>query len=90
MSRRKNARVRQLDSSLTGKFGNKIQAIAVRQLRQWIEELPTGDSMSFRCESATSDKQFKVWTKWFQRHEYSGWEINQQFKSFFYYKHKSL
>jgi hypothetical protein len=86
MARRKNARVRYLDMSLTGKIGNGVQAIAIRQVRKWIEELPLGHSITLRCESALPEKQFCVWKKWFEKHEDIKWEINEDFKSFFFYK----
>jgi (p)ppGpp synthase/HD superfamily hydrolase len=79
-------RVRHLDSRLTGKYSNRIQAIGIQQVRQWMEELPPGDSITLRCESAKPDKQFRVWKKWFQRWEDARWDINEEFKSFFYYK----
>jgi hypothetical protein len=86
MDRRKNARVRQLDMSLTGKIGNSVQAIAIRQVRKWVDELPRGHSIAMRCESALPEKQFRVWKKWFERHENIAWEINEEYKSFFFYK----
>ena len=79
-------RVRHLDSRLTGKYSNRIQAIGIQQVRQWMEELPPGDSIALCCESAKPDKQFRVWKKWFQRWEDARWDINEKFKSFFYYK----
>jgi len=86
MDRRKNTRVRRLDTSLTGKIGNGVQAIAIRQVRKWVNELPEGHSMTLRCESALPEKQFRVWQKWFKKHEDIEWEINKDFKSFFFYK----
>jgi hypothetical protein len=85
-TKRKN--VRRLDSCLTGRHSNRIQAIGIQQVRQWMQELPPGDSITLRCESAKPDKQFRVWKKWFQRWEDARWDINQEFKSFFYYKPK--
>jgi hypothetical protein len=79
-------RVRRLDTYLTGRYANRIQAIGIQQVRQWIQELPPGDSITLRCESAKPDKQFRVWKKWFQRWEDARWDINEEFKSFFYYK----
>jgi hypothetical protein len=64
-TKRKN--VRRLDSCLTGRHANRIQAIGIQQVRQWMQELPPGDSITLRCESAKPDKQFRVWKKWFQR-----------------------
>lgn len=86
MDRRKNARVRRLDMSLTGKIGNSVQAIAIRQVRQWVDELPKGHSLTMCCESALPEKQFRVWKKWFETHEDVLWESNEEFKSFFIYK----
>ena len=84
----KKRRVRRLDSHLTGRHSNRIQAIGIQQVRQWMQELPPGDSITLRCESAKPDKQFRVWKKWFQRWEDARWDINEEFKSFFYYKSK--
>jgi hypothetical protein len=86
LKRRKNARVRRLDLSLTGKIGNGVQAIGIRKLRQWMSELPKGDSISFRCEAACPDKQFQVWSRWFTRHENKDWDISEEHRAFFYYK----
>ena len=86
MERRKNARVRLLDISLTGKIGNGVQAIAIRQVRQWVSYLPKGHSIALRSESALPEKQFRVWKKWFERHEDIAWEVNEEYKSFFFYK----
>jgi len=86
MSRKRNSRVRQLDKSLTGKIGNGVQAIAIRQVRKWVDELPIGHSLAMRCESVLREKQFRVWKKWFERHENIAWEINEEYKSFFFYK----
>ena len=86
MQRRSTTRVRRLDLSLTGKFGPKTQAIAIRQVRQWLDEIPVGDSICLRCESTVPDKQFRVWKKWFTKHEDVDWEISEEHKSFFFYK----
>jgi len=75
---------------LTGRFGPKTQAIAIRQVRQWIKELPAGDSICMRCESALPDKQFRVWQRWFQKHEDVNWQISTEHKSFFFYKSLNL
>lgn len=86
MNQRKKRIVRRLSLNLTGKFGPKTQALAIRQVRQWMLELPPGDSICLRCESALPDKQFRVWKKWFTYHEDSKWEISDEHKSFFFYK----
>lgn len=84
--RKQRIRVRRLASSLTGKIGNRVQGIAIRQVRQWVSELPKGHSIALRCESALPEKQFRVWKKWFERREDIRWEINEEHKSFFFYK----
>jgi len=86
LSRRKNQRVRQLDTNLTGKAGNLPQALAIRFLRECVSYIPCGDSVVLRCESVVPDKQFRVWKRWFSTHEDQRWEINEEHKSFFYYK----
>lgn len=87
-TKRKN--VRRLDSCLTGKHSNLSQAIGIQQVRRWVCELPPGDSIVLRCESAKPDKQFRVWKKWFQRWEDVRWEPSEEFRSFFYYKPKGV
>jgi len=86
MNQRKKKSVSRLSSNLTGKFGSRTQAIAIRQVRQWVDELPAGDMIALRCESALPDKQFRVWKKWFAKHEDIRWEIKEEFKAFWFYK----
>ena len=75
-----------MNSSLTGKFGPKTQAIAIRQVRDWTKEIPIGDSITLRCESCVPDKQFKIWKKWFIKNESPEWEISDEHKAFFFYR----
>jgi len=86
MNQRKKKSVSRLSSNLTGKFGPRTQAIAIRQVRQWVDELPAGDMIALRCESALPDKQFRVWKKWFTKHEDLRWEVKEEFKAFWFYK----
>ena len=86
MQRRSTPRVRRLDRSLTGTFGLGPQLTAMRQVRQWLDEIPAGDSICLRCESTVPNKQFRVWKKWFETREDSSWEISEEHKSFFFYK----
>ena len=90
MEQRKKKSVSRLSSNLTGKFGPRTQAIAIRQVRQWVDELPAGDMIALRCESALPEKQFRVWKKWFEKHEDLRWEIKDEFKSFWFYKSPSI
>lgn len=90
MNERKNARARHLGGSLTGKVGPRTQALAIRQVRQWMLEIPPGDSISLCCESVLADKQFQVWKKWFIKHEDPEWQISDEHKSFFWYKSKEI
>ena len=55
--------------NLTGKDGNKTQAIAIRLVRKWMTEIPPGDAILIYCESVAADKQYRVWKKWFAKHE---------------------
>lgn len=84
LKERKNTRTKKLNKNLTGVFGPKIQAIAVRQMRYWSNHIPKGDILFFRCESAMPLKQFDIWSRWFQRHESKDWIINSEFKYFLY------
>jgi len=55
--------------NLTGKDCNKTQAIAIRLVRKWMTEIPPGDAILICCESVAADKQYRVWKKWFAKHE---------------------
>ena len=90
LNRRKNHRVRRMDMNLTGKHGNQLQALAVRFTRQMEILIPQGDSVFFICESAKPDKQFRVWKKWFLKHENNQWEFDEKNKGFFFYRSKDL
>ena len=46
------------------------------------------DAFNLRCESALSEKQFQVWKKWFLKNESTEWEINDKYKSFFFYRNE--
>jgi hypothetical protein len=90
MNERRNERARHLAGSLTGRCGFKTQALAIRYVRQWMKEIPPGDSIAIRCESGVPEKQFSIWKKWFQRHENTDWEISDEYKSFFWYKSQAI
>ncbi len=83
---KKNKRAKKLKASLTGRAGFKTQAIAIRQVRDWMKEIPVGDSISLRCESCVPEKQYKIWKKWFIKNESTEWEISDKYKSFFFYR----
>tara|TARA_B100000427_G_C15136619_1_gene432535 strand:- start:79 stop:507 length:429 start_codon:yes stop_codon:yes gene_type:complete len=84
MEERKNRRSKILGLSLTGLFASKPQILAMKKVREWMKEIPKGDAIILHCESCLSDKQFKVWTKWFKSREDEHWEIYPNNKSFFY------
>jgi hypothetical protein len=86
MQDKKNKRSRQLKLNLTGKQAMKLQLIGIRIVREWINLIPPGDSLAFRCDSAKKEKQFRIWKKWFQKNEDSNWIIREDIKTFFYYK----
>jgi hypothetical protein len=44
---------------LTGRHANLVQGIGVYKLRDWVRELPPGDSIALRCESASLTSNFK-------------------------------
>jgi hypothetical protein len=75
---------------LTGRCGFKTQALAIRYVRKWMNEIPVGDSITLRCESGVPEKQFAIWKKWFERHEDSRWEISDEHKAFFWYKSQAI
>lgn len=75
---------------MTGKKGNLPQAIAIRFVREWETVIPFGDSISFRCESLKSKKQYYVWKRWFLKHESKNWQSDDEFKSFFFYRAKDV
>ena len=86
MSRKENRRRRLMDSSLIGRDAMKPQLMVMYQIRKWMKEIPVGDSINLRCESALSDKQFRVWKKWFEKHEDPNWIANPKWKTLFFYR----
>ena len=86
MMRKGNKRRYQMDTSLTGRFGMGPQLKAMHKIREWMKEIPVGDSITLRCESALSDKQFKIYKKWFEKNEDSNWKVNEKYKAFFFYR----
>ena len=75
-----------LNMNLTGKDCNRTQAIAIRLVRSWMQEIPYGDSIVIKCESAEADKQFRIWSKWFKKHEDLNWGILKDEKAFIFYR----
>ena len=86
MSRKENRRRRLMDSSLIGRDAMKPQLMVMYQIRKWMKEIPVGDSINLRCESALSEKQFRVWKKWFEKHEDPNWIANPKWKTLFFYR----
>jgi hypothetical protein len=86
LNKRTNKRAAQLNNTLTGKVGPRTQAIAIRQLRIWVNTIPQNDCLTVVCESCASNKQFKIWRKWFTKHEDKSWIANAEFKYFLYCK----
>ena len=58
----------------------------MRSVRAWYDEIPEGDSIAIRCESAEPEKQFRTWAKWFSKREDKRWQIVPEHLSFFMYK----
>jgi hypothetical protein len=86
MQERKNQRTRQLKLNMTGKEASRLQIMSMKVLRKWIDLIPPGDSVAFRCNSAKKEKQFRIWKKWFLKRENCNWIIEEDMKIFFYYK----
>ena len=86
MNRKENRRRRLMDSSLIGRDAMKPQLMVMYQIRKWMKEITVGDSINLRCESALSEKQFRVWKKWFEKHEDPNWIANPKWKTLFFYR----
>lgn len=87
MNLRKSRRSRRLVLSLTGKVGIVAHVYIMQQLKAWLREIPVYDSVTFKCESAEPDRQFRIWSKWLLRH-LTGYEISTlpEIKSVILYK----
>jgi hypothetical protein len=83
----KRKSVKQLDNNLTSLLGNKGHHLVIQQVRKWCDELPRGDMIVFRCESAEAEKQFRVWGRWLLTKEKNyRWVPNESFLSFYFNK----
>ncbi len=63
--------------------------IAVNVIKKWIDEIPEGDSLTLRCEGSKPDQLFRIYKKWFEKHESIPWVISEEYKSFFFYKKRN-
>ena len=84
--RNKRKRVKKLNNSHPKKRDVKALRIAVNAAKDWIKEIPDGDSLVFRAEGAKADQLFRIYKKWFATHEDIPWVISEEHKSFFFYK----
>ena len=84
--RNKRKRVKKLNNSHPKKRDVKALRIAVNAAKDWIKEIPDGDSLVFRAEGAKADQLFRIYKKWFETHEEIPWVISEEHKSFFFYK----
>ena len=75
-----------LGTTLIGDAGISYQLFAMRQVMRWYEEIPQGDSISLRCESAYPEKQYRAWSRWFKQREDPRWEAVPEHLAFFLYK----
>jgi len=82
----KRLRVYKLSTNKPKKRNQHAHWISINIMRKWLKELPEGDGMAIRCEASSSDKQFRVWKKWFKKNEDPDWKISDEHKSFFFYK----
>jgi hypothetical protein len=91
LRRTKRKRVQRLDRQLTGLGGTQASSIALRQVYVWLTKIPPGDMIMFNCESAKAEKQMKIWMKWINRHNPDLlFDVDQNTKSFYIYKPKSI
>ena len=84
--RNKRKRVKKLNNFHPKKRDVKALRIAVNAAKDWIKEIPDGDSLVFRAEGAKADQLFRIYKKWFETHEDIPWVISEEHKSFFFYK----
>ena len=84
--RNKRKRVKKLNNFYPKKRDVKALRIAVNAAKEWIKEIPDGDSLVFRAEGAKADQLFRIYKKWFETHEDIPWVISEEHKSFFFYK----
>tara|TARA_R100000231_G_scaffold4021_3_gene6928 strand:+ start:2886 stop:3317 length:432 start_codon:yes stop_codon:yes gene_type:complete len=85
--RRKN--VMKLNTIPPKKRNYKTFWIAVNVIKQWMKEIPEGDALTLRCEGVNADQLFRIYTKWFEKHENIPWVISEEHKSFFFYKKRT-
>lgn len=84
-TRRKS--VQYLDNNLTGRDGNLVQAIIIRQVYKWFQLIPEGDMILFHCESTDPERQMRVWSKWIRRHNWDiPFDIDENTKTFYIWK----
>ena len=86
-SKRKN--VIKLNTLPPKKRNYKTFWIAVNVIKKWIEEIPEGDSLTLRCEGVNSEQLFRIYTKWFEKHENIPWVISEKHRSFFFYNKRT-
>ena len=84
--RNKRKTVKKLNNYPPKKRNVKALRIAVNAAKDWIKEIPDGDSLVFRAEGAKADQLFRIYKKWFATHEDIPWVISEEHKSFFFYK----
>ena len=87
--RSKKKNVIKLNTLPPKKRNYKTFWIAVNVIKKWIEEIPEGDSLTLRCEGVNSEQLFRIYTKWFEKHENIPWVISEKHRSFFFYKKRT-
>jgi hypothetical protein len=86
METRRSKRGLRLSKTLIGKQGISLQLVAMKLVRKWYDELPHGDSISLRCESADPERQYRIWSRWFRQREDPNWQAVPEHLAFFLYK----
>jgi hypothetical protein len=80
-------------------WGSVAIAKSNRQLNDWFERRKNKRSRkltskltgkigirSMECGSASPDKQYQIWKKWFLKHEDKDWQFIDEFKQIYFYK----
>ena len=84
--------MQKLTTYLTGDLSYKNYIFSVMPIiRQWCDWLEPGDMIAVRCESASPDKQYSVWKKWFDKKETKyNWRSNEELKCFTFFKQRTV
>jgi len=83
-NRRKNKRARSINNKMTGRSGIKAIRTAFQKVLELRWKIEPGDVIVLDCTSGNSDKQFRAWKRWQQKHQ--DFIINYSTKEYFWYR----